>query len=272
MKVVLSALVIVCLAAAGCSAPQGCIKGNCFNGTGTYAFPSGEKYSGEFEEGMYNGTGKYYFPDGRRYEGQFRNNKFSGEGVYYFTNGVKYKGEFKYGKMSGRGTMTFPSGKKYVGQFENNMFHGWGVYAFPSGKKIEGRWAKNKLLEDGESAPAPESVGEVQDLGPEEEEVEVLSVDDAFPAGKGLDEATVEDQYQTREDREKEELEAIKAYEETLSTEDLLHQIKYIPAKRVADNLRIYSELLRRYPENKTYQKKVKYYKALVEKQKGKKK
>ena len=104
-----------------------------------------------------------------------------------------------------------------------------------------------------------------------EEDVELLSVDDAFPAS-GFDEAIIEDQYQTREDREKQELDAIKAYESKLSTEELEQQVKYIPGKRAEDNLRIYTELLRRHPQNETYQKKVKHYKALVEKQKGKKK
>jgi hypothetical protein len=35
-----------------------------FNGQGTYTFPDGEKYVGEFRDGLRNGVGTMVFPNG----------------------------------------------------------------------------------------------------------------------------------------------------------------------------------------------------------------
>jgi hypothetical protein len=52
-----------------------CIKGNCRNGIGTYIFPSGN-----------------------RYEGEFRNNVPFGYGTMYYKNGKSIKGKWKWGR------------------------------------------------------------------------------------------------------------------------------------------------------------------------------
>lgn len=38
-------------------------------GKGTYTWPDGKMYEGEYRNGKKNGYGIYKFPDGRRYEG-----------------------------------------------------------------------------------------------------------------------------------------------------------------------------------------------------------
>ena len=77
-----------------------CIKGNCENGQGTFAWSDGKKYVGEFKEGKRNGQGTFTWP-----------------------SGSKYVGEFKNGKLHGKGILTSPDGKKYFGEFKNNKFN-----------------------------------------------------------------------------------------------------------------------------------------------------
>ena len=45
------------------------------NGLGTYAYPDGRIYAGEFKEGSFHGRGIYSWPDGRVYVGEFKNGK-----------------------------------------------------------------------------------------------------------------------------------------------------------------------------------------------------
>ncbi|MEZ4988401.1 MAG: hypothetical protein R2795_25815 [Saprospiraceae bacterium] len=52
-------------------AQNGCVKGNCLNGQGTYEFPSGSRYVGDFEDGKMHGKGILYFPDGSKYIGNW---------------------------------------------------------------------------------------------------------------------------------------------------------------------------------------------------------
>jgi hypothetical protein len=41
-----------------------------------------------------HGFGTYYFPDGAVYKGNWKANEFSGLGLYEFPNGTIYEGEF----------------------------------------------------------------------------------------------------------------------------------------------------------------------------------
>ena len=77
-----------------------CIKGDCEDGQGTFAWSDGKKYVGEFKEG-----------------------KRKGQGTFTWPSGTKYVGEFKNGKMHGKGILTSPDGKKYAGEFKNNKFN-----------------------------------------------------------------------------------------------------------------------------------------------------
>jgi hypothetical protein len=42
-----------------------------FNGYGTYNFPNGSVYSGEFKDGLFHGDGVYILSDGTEFEGVF---------------------------------------------------------------------------------------------------------------------------------------------------------------------------------------------------------
>src|SRR6516225_8483883 len=81
--------------------------------------------------------GTYTFPDGRKYVGEYRDNKRNGKGTYTWPDG-KYVGEYRDGKENGRGTLTLPDGRKYVGEFRDSLENGKGTYTWPDGRKYVG--------------------------------------------------------------------------------------------------------------------------------------
>jgi hypothetical protein len=52
-----------------------CIQGNCQNGLGTFLFPGGSKYIGEWKNGQMDGTGEFIFSSGARYVGEWSEDK-----------------------------------------------------------------------------------------------------------------------------------------------------------------------------------------------------
>ena len=42
-----------------------------------------------------NGQGTYIYPNGEKYEGDWKNGKYHGHGTYSWSNGNKYVGEWK---------------------------------------------------------------------------------------------------------------------------------------------------------------------------------
>jgi hypothetical protein len=56
---------------------------------------NGERYEGQFKEGVYSGFGKYYFKDGTRFGGNWVNDKRHGSGTQFDANdNVDYKGHW----------------------------------------------------------------------------------------------------------------------------------------------------------------------------------
>jgi S1-C subfamily serine protease len=133
-----------------------CIRGNCFNGQGTYSWPDGQKYVGQFKDGERNGQGTFTFADGRIYVGQWKDEKRNGQGTQTWPDGQKYVGQYKDGKKHGQGTYSWPDGQKYVGQYKDGKKHGQGTYTWPNGQKYVGQYKDGErnegkeLVYDGE--------------------------------------------------------------------------------------------------------------------------
>ena len=58
-----------------------------YHGKGVITYSNGEKYVGEFKDGMLNGQGTYTYPDGEKYVGEFKDGLLNGKGVAYKVNG-----------------------------------------------------------------------------------------------------------------------------------------------------------------------------------------
>lgn len=122
-----------------------CKKGNCYNGRGTYVYPSGAKYNGQFRDGKIHGDGILYFSNGNKYVGAWINQYREGKGKMVFYNGDVYKGNFRKSKFSGKGTIQFKNGDKYEGQWRNDLQNGDGKYYYSNGDRYEGHFNNGKL-------------------------------------------------------------------------------------------------------------------------------
>ena len=114
-------LIILCLFS-NVSWSGECLQGDCKNGPGTYLWDNGDKYVGEFSNGLPNGEGLITTADGDVYEGGFKNQKFHGHGKWSRANG-----------------------DVYVGEFNDNDPHGSGIYKVSDGRTIEGTFTKGQL-------------------------------------------------------------------------------------------------------------------------------
>ena len=117
-----------------------CVEGDCVNGKGTFEFTNGDKYVGEFKDGLMYGQGTMTYSYGNVYVGEFKDGWENGQGTYTFDNGTKYVGEFKDGLMYGQGTMTYDDGSKYVGEWKDAQLDGQGTYTYGDGSKYVGEF------------------------------------------------------------------------------------------------------------------------------------
>ena len=115
---------------------------NCF---GSYTFPGGNKYVGEWMDGKPSGQGTFTYPNDKKYVGEWKDGRPNGQGTLTFPNGNKYVGEFKEDNLNGQGTFTYPSGSKYVGEFKADKFNGQGTYTYSNGNKYVGEFKEDKF-------------------------------------------------------------------------------------------------------------------------------
>jgi hypothetical protein len=110
------------------------------NGQGTLTMANGDKYVGEFKNHKTHGRGTITFANGDKYVGEWKDHKHHGQGTYTSANGDKYIGEWKDGKSNGQGTYTTANGDKYVGEYKDSKRNGQGTYKLANGQKYVGEW------------------------------------------------------------------------------------------------------------------------------------
>ena len=104
---------------------EGCIEGDCDNGTGTYIFSDGGKYSGQWKNLRQHGKGSATLATGSTYEGDWNNGLISGKGIYTWAPGTggpwkKYDGSFVNHKKHGVGILTYIDGRTFNVVFNND--------------------------------------------------------------------------------------------------------------------------------------------------------
>ena len=112
--------------------------------SGTFTFPDGSSYSGEFTtdaSGAKVRSGKgLYTSLSEKYLGGWAADRMSGEGVYTFASGAVYQGGFLDGFFHGFGTYTWPDGARYAGNWLQSKMHGEGVYVDAQQIESKGFW------------------------------------------------------------------------------------------------------------------------------------
>jgi hypothetical protein len=106
-------------------------------------FTNGDKYEGDWEDGMKNGEGTLSYANGGRYKGEWVNDLRNGYGVNTWPNGDRYEGDWKDNKKHGNGKYTYADGGEYDGEWEDDMRNGEGVNTWADGSEYEGSWAHN---------------------------------------------------------------------------------------------------------------------------------
>ncbi|MBL7828173.1 MAG: caspase family protein [Saprospiraceae bacterium] len=144
----------------GTNIQSGCLAGDCKNGAGTFAYPDGSKYEGNFVDGKFDGEGIFYFANGDVYTGHFKENYPDGAGVRVLKDKSEEAGEWRQGEFLGKslvvsgktgcvegdcefgqGTYVYKEGSaKYSGAFKDNNPHGYGTCAYANGDVYVGEW------------------------------------------------------------------------------------------------------------------------------------
>lgn len=91
--------------------------------TVTQLYPNGRvKYQGGLLMNLRTGYGTYYYPNGDRYVGQFAYDQPHGKGTYLFADGDKFVGTFRNGKRTGPGTLYNADGEvEEEGNYVNDV-------------------------------------------------------------------------------------------------------------------------------------------------------
>ncbi len=79
----------------------GCVQGSCRTGQGSYLWPNGSRYIGDFVRGQQHGRGLLILPDGSSYEGDWRGGRKHGAGVVTHPDGRVERGEWRDGRFLG---------------------------------------------------------------------------------------------------------------------------------------------------------------------------
>ena len=93
-----------------------------------------------FEQGKMHGQGTYTWPDGEKYVGEWFANEKHGQGAYSFANGNEYVGEWNDDKRSGEGTFTWANGDKHVGRIGVLPFRRKSEFVHPQTENLPKRW------------------------------------------------------------------------------------------------------------------------------------
>jgi len=155
-----------------------CVSGNCQNGQGTYLYPSGAKYVGNFANGEIHGVGVCYYTDGSKYSGQWEHRYPHGTGTKTFADGNKWTGNWQKGQpvdeeglviesfpweeeeivgldmdiqtgcvsgdcLNGEGIWAYADGSRYEGLFRDGKSNGKGTFYDVSGATYEGSFRNN---------------------------------------------------------------------------------------------------------------------------------
>ncbi len=109
-------------------------------GYGEMVLANGDRYCGQFNDGVMNGFGKHeWTKSGDVFEGNWENGEMHGNGVLT-TNHGRYEGHWNRGIKSGKGRLDLPGKVTYVGTFKSGSISDtFGIIRSKDGSKFEVR-------------------------------------------------------------------------------------------------------------------------------------
>jgi hypothetical protein len=119
---------------------------------GTFIFPNGNKYVGNFKNGMANGKGEMTLNSsgeeigildagiGVTVNGLWKNNELTDGEVKIFGTKYYYGGGMKDGKFDGQGLYIFETGFQYEGGWKNGKRHSKGISIYTNKRQFHGTW------------------------------------------------------------------------------------------------------------------------------------
>ena len=111
------------------------------NRTGSFTWPDGSNYVGEYKNGHPHGFGTYIWPDGDKYTGFWVYGKRHGLGFHSRRNGFVYVGNFVDNLPQGNGSSIDKQGNSYSGEWESGLQNGIGrVRGSDEGLMFYGEW------------------------------------------------------------------------------------------------------------------------------------
>jgi len=119
-------------------------------GYGVQVYPSGDKFEGQWQEGLRHGEGTLWAPVGKAqklrkiYVGGWRNDKRHGKGTCFFKSGQLFQGWWINGKMHGQGTLRYANGDLYIGEWLDGQRSGQGTLNKANGDCYEGFWLNDQ--------------------------------------------------------------------------------------------------------------------------------
>ena len=102
-------------------------------------------YEGQFHKDKKHGKGKIkYIQSGDKYEGDFYDGIINGYGKYEWANKCVYIGNFLNGEMDGKGLFKWPDGSEYEGDYVKGVREGLGKFTWSNGNTFKGVFKKGK--------------------------------------------------------------------------------------------------------------------------------
>merc|ERR1711874_941158 len=124
-------------------------KNKAAHGYGVMKWQNGDRYEGDWVEGLRQGKGKYTCKaSGGKYEGDYKDDKKEGEGKYNWNNGDWYEGQWKSGLRHGKGLYVWKEKNenseeieeigRYEGDWLDGIKEGTGKFTYANGDVFTG--------------------------------------------------------------------------------------------------------------------------------------
>jgi len=122
----------------------GSLKDKLFSGKAIQIWPNGDKYEGEYENGLFHGYGEMT-TNTYIYKGDFFKGEQTGKAVINYIEGSYYEGEVLAGQYEGYGKLETSTGDIFEGTFKNSLLNGKGKKIYADGSKCSGNFVNTKL-------------------------------------------------------------------------------------------------------------------------------